>query len=258
MAVQAQVRIRRRPAIRQHGIELVQGQVGQQPIEFILVAKQPHARIIQRGLQQVPHHELWQAVADADGEPQPLSRRSLAHGIFPPLLVDAGLPEALRAAAGRSPLDVTVVTDGIGRYPTEVEAAIYFCCLEALQNAAKHAPDSSVELTVGERDGGLVFEVRDDGPGFDSVQWRAGDRFLTFHRLPLPADLPAGTYRTAVALYTWPGLVRAELAGGGDTVAALNHAVVADKFTYVSTAGGAFLEWLEGKSLPGVEALRQR
>ena len=47
------------------------------------------------------------------------------------------------------------------------------------------------------------------------------------------------------------------VAGGGDTVAALNHAGVADDFTYVSTAGGAFLEWMEGKPLPGVEVLKK-
>ena len=48
------------------------------------------------------------------------------------------------------------------------------------------------------------------------------------------------------------------VAGGGDTVAALNQAGVADDFTYVSTAGGAFLEWMEGKALPGVEVLKIR
>ncbi len=56
-----------------------------------------------------------------------------------------------------------------------------------------------------------------DGPGFDSVQWRPGDRFLTFHTLSIPEALPAGVYRTAVALYTWPDLARGQMVDGGDT-----------------------------------------
>jgi len=59
--------------------------------------------------------------------------------------------------------------------------------------------------------------------------------------------------RTAAALTQSGGLI--SVAGGGDTVAALNHAGVADSFSFVSTAGGAFLEWMEGKALPGVAAL---
>jgi signal transduction histidine kinase len=106
--------------------------------------------------------ELTGAVQDTIRE-----LRELAHGIYPPLLVDSGLPEALRAVASRTPLDVDVVTDGIGRYPGDVEAAIYFCCLEALQNASKHAPDAHVAVRVWEDAGGLLFEVADDGPGFD-------------------------------------------------------------------------------------------
>jgi signal transduction histidine kinase len=94
--------------------------------------------------------------------------RNLAHGIYPPLLVDAGLGEALRAAAGRSPLDVAVEVAATERYGSEIEAAVYFCCLEALQNAAKHAPDAKVQLRVWEDAGGLMFEVADDGPGFDA------------------------------------------------------------------------------------------
>jgi signal transduction histidine kinase len=98
------------------------------------------------------------------------SLRDLAHGIYPPLLRDAGLGEALRNAAKRSHLDVTVHDDGVGRHPEQVEAAVYFCCLEALQNAAKHAPGSSVTILLELRRGELRFEVADTGPGFDAAR----------------------------------------------------------------------------------------
>jgi signal transduction histidine kinase len=104
--------------------------------------------------------------------------RELAHGIYPPLLADSGLGEALRAAGNRSPLAVTVYTDGIGRYTPDIEAAIYFCCLEALQNAGKHAPDAHVQVRVWEESGGLLFSVSDDGPGFDAASARSGHGFV--------------------------------------------------------------------------------
>jgi signal transduction histidine kinase len=93
--------------------------------------------------------------------------RALAHGIYPPLLAESGLEEALRSAAGRSPLTVEVAIERIGRFQSEVEAAVYFCCLEAMQNAAKHAPEASLRLRVWQDDATLAFEVADDGPGFD-------------------------------------------------------------------------------------------
>ena len=104
--------------------------------------------------------------------------RELAHGIYPPLLVDSGLVEALRAAAARNPLPVDVVAEGIGRYSSETEAAIYFCCLEALQNAAKHATDASVEVRLWEESGGLLFSVSDDGPGFDVEKAQRGHGYV--------------------------------------------------------------------------------
>ncbi|HTR91348.1 MAG TPA: GAF domain-containing sensor histidine kinase [Trebonia sp.] len=100
--------------------------------------------------------------------------RDLAHGIYPPLLADSGLAEALRAAGRRSPLPVTVSAAGIGRYDLDVETALYFCCLEALQNAAKHAAGASVEVRLWEESGGLLFSVTDDGPGFDPAPSRDG------------------------------------------------------------------------------------
>ena len=94
--------------------------------------------------------------------------RELAHGIYPPLLMDQGLTDALHAAAGRSPLDVEIVGETTSRYAADIEAAVYFCCLEALQNAAKYAGEGSdVTVHVREDEGKLGFEVADDGAGFD-------------------------------------------------------------------------------------------
>ena len=104
--------------------------------------------------------------------------RDLAHGIYPPLLADSGLAKALLAAASRSPLAVRVSADGIGRYSAEIEAAIYFCCLEALQNAAKHAPTATVDIRLWEESGGLLFAVTDDGPGFDAAVARSGHGYV--------------------------------------------------------------------------------
>ena len=95
--------------------------------------------------------------------------RSLAHGIYPPLLSSAGLGEAMSAACRRVPLPSSVEADGVGRYAPEVEAAVYFCCLEALQNAAKHAgAEASARVRIWEEAGALLFEVSDDGAGFEN------------------------------------------------------------------------------------------
>jgi signal transduction histidine kinase len=96
--------------------------------------------------------------------------RDLAHGIYPPLLENEGLPGALGEAAQRAAIPTTLEADGAGRYPPELEAAVYFCCLEALQNAAKHGGDGArATITLAERDNALAFTVSDDGPGFDTA-----------------------------------------------------------------------------------------
>jgi signal transduction histidine kinase len=93
--------------------------------------------------------------------------RDLARGIFPPLLADRGLPEAIASQARRAPIPVTVEPDGVGRYPREVEATAYFCVLEALENVMRYARASDVVIRLGHDEDGLTFEVVDDGVGFD-------------------------------------------------------------------------------------------
>jgi signal transduction histidine kinase len=93
--------------------------------------------------------------------------RDLARGIYPPLLADEGLTAAVQAQARKSPVPVHVAPDGVGRYSQDVEASVYFCVLEALQNVAKYANASRVDVELRHDAGRLAFEVRDDGVGFD-------------------------------------------------------------------------------------------
>ena len=97
----------------------------------------------------------------------------LARGIYPPLLKDKGIAAALEARAASAPFELTVVDRSSGRADEATEAAIYFCCLEALQNVAKYAGASTVVVEIDDLDG-LGFSVTDDGSGFDPGAVRDG------------------------------------------------------------------------------------
>ena len=101
--------------------------------------------------------------------------RDLAHGIYPPLLQDRGLSEALANAARRTTIPTRVEPNTRRRYDPEVEATVYFCCLEALQNAGKHAGDRArVTIRLYEEEDALLFEIADDGSGFDPARTTFG------------------------------------------------------------------------------------
>jgi signal transduction histidine kinase len=93
--------------------------------------------------------------------------RDLARGIYPPLLADRGLVEAIRSQAARASFHVDVEATEVDRYAQTIESAVYFCCLEALQNIAKYANASKVVVRLHGGAQILAFEVKDDGRGFD-------------------------------------------------------------------------------------------
>lgn len=100
--------------------------------------------------------------------------RDFAGGVYPPLLEAEGLAVTLEEQTHQSTLPIAVEADAIGRYPREVEAAVYFTILEALQNIAKYAGASTVSVDLHEADGELSFEVTDNGGGFDPATVAAG------------------------------------------------------------------------------------
>jgi signal transduction histidine kinase len=141
-------------------------------------------RLAEAEAQAVSDDELRRSLGElgADAEETIDELRSLAHGVYPAVLIDHGLACALTSVAGRSPLSVSVETALPGRVAPAIEAAVYFCCLEAIQNAAKHAgAGATVTVSVRAHAGGIAFEVRDDGVGFDIDDVRGGDGLTNLH-----------------------------------------------------------------------------
>ena len=100
--------------------------------------------------------------------------RELARGLYPPILAQEGLVAALEGQARRSPVPVEISASGVSRYPQDVEATVYFCSLEALQNIAKHAQASKAAITLAQVDRWLQFSISDDGRGLDPSRARSG------------------------------------------------------------------------------------
>ena len=122
---------------------------------------------------------LVQLKADTDEALETL--RDLARGIYPPLLAEKGLPTALESQARKATLPVAVEVDGVGRYPQDVEATVYFCVLEALQNVQKYANAQRAVVRLQGDDGAVRFEVADDGEGFDVGTVRRGAGLTNMH-----------------------------------------------------------------------------
>jgi signal transduction histidine kinase len=102
------------------------------------------------------------------------SLRDLTRGAYPPILADEGLVAALTARARSAPVPVVVEGADVGRLPKELEIAVYFCCSEAIQNAAKYASASSIAIVLRRRSNGLAFSISDDGMGFEPGTARRG------------------------------------------------------------------------------------
>lgn len=133
-----------------------------------LVALQVKQRLVEGMIERDPSKALeLMSQLQADTADALDTLRDLARGIYPPLLADQGLRAALESQARKSPVPISVEAVGIARYPQEVEAAVYFCALEALNNLAKYADASRATVSLSQSDGTLAFAVSDDGVGFD-------------------------------------------------------------------------------------------
>jgi signal transduction histidine kinase len=132
-----------------------------------LIGLRIHLALLGERLGRPEERDLVERLGDEVGQTIE-ELRDIAGGRRPPLLAAHGVPAALQAAAGRTPVRVNIYDTGFGRPPEAVETTIYFCCLESLQNAAKHAgPDALVSVHLGRSDDRVRFSIEDDGAGFD-------------------------------------------------------------------------------------------
>ena len=143
--------------------------------EFVAIAV--NLRVAQELLRSDPAEaESLLAELSVQAQAALATLRDLARGIYPPALVDRGLAAAVEAHIAKTCPEIQLATDGLGtnRYAPEAEAGIYFCCLEALQNRTKHAPNAPGRVDLGAADGWLTFAVSDEGPGFEPSTGGAG------------------------------------------------------------------------------------
>jgi signal transduction histidine kinase len=120
-----------------------------------------------------PVAEMIRQLKDETGEALE-TLRDLARGIYPPLLAAEGLPSALAGQARKASFEVNIEADAVGRYPQDIETAIYFVCLEAFQNASKYSEATCVTVALREVADELHFSVSDNGAGFDPSSARKG------------------------------------------------------------------------------------
>ena len=143
-----------------------------------LMAIQFNVRLAQDQVKDAGFTRQLEAIGDAADDALD-ELRTLAHGIYPHVLRDLGLAEGLRTFARTAPVPIQITDRGIGRCPRPIEAAIYFCSTEAIQNVVKHAGhEAHIEVTLERDREGVRFAIADDGVGMDRAAVREGDGLL--------------------------------------------------------------------------------
>ena len=194
-----------------------------------LVALAVNLQLAQTIAERSPRRAAHVLAVQADAAREAIGTlSSLSRGIYPSLLSDDGLVPALRAGVAASAIPVTLQAEGVGRLDASIEAALYFCCMEAVQNAAKHSGASVVTVQVSEGRASSRLVVADDGVGFDHERVMAdgaGAGLVNMHDR-LDAVGGTATVRSTIGSGTTVTAEVAGAAGGSPALAAATPVVV--------------------------------